>query len=40
MYEFVSGPLFWIAAAVFLVGSVWKIWSTLVLAKQDKVVYP
>ncbi len=40
MYDFVSGPLFWISIALFAGGSFYQIWSTLQRAKKDKVVYP
>ncbi|UIJ39264.1 respiratory nitrate reductase subunit gamma [Desulfobaculum bizertense] len=38
-YNFVSGPLVWVAFAVFLGGSIWRIWSLLSLtAKKDTYV--
>ncbi len=40
MYELVRGPLVWIAAIVFIGGSIWRITSLLLLARKDKVVYP
>ena len=40
MYEFARGPLVWIAFAILLVGSVYRIVSIAKLAKKDKVVWP
>lgn len=40
MYEFISGPLFWIALTIGVAGSLYRIISMLLEAKQDKVVYP
>jgi nitrate reductase gamma subunit len=40
MYTFVSGPLVWIAFAVFLGGMIYQIVTMLRFAKKDKVVYP
>ena len=40
MYEFSRGPLVWIAFAVLLIGSIYRIVSTIRLAKKDKVVLP
>jgi nitrate reductase gamma subunit len=40
MYNFVSGPLVWIAFAVFFGGLAYQIVTMLKLAKKDKVVYP
>jgi nitrate reductase gamma subunit len=40
MYDFVSGPLVWIAFIVFLGGMIYQFASMLRLAKKDKVVYP
>ena len=34
IYLLVSGPLAWAAWIIFALGSVWKIWSTLSVAKQ------
>ena len=40
MYEFVSGPLAWIAFGIFIIGMIVKIISLLSLTgKKDKVVY-
>jgi nitrate reductase gamma subunit len=39
MYNFVSGPLVWIAFAVFLGGLAYQLITMLSLAKKDKVVY-
>jgi nitrate reductase gamma subunit len=38
MYEFARGPLVWIAFAVLLVGSVYRVVSIVKLSKKDKVV--
>ena len=40
MYDFVSGPLVWIAFIVFVGGLVYQFVTMLRLAKKDKVVYP
>jgi len=40
MYEIVTGPLVWLAFAVFLGGSIYRIASMIIKAKKDKVVYP
>ena len=40
MYEFARGPLVWIAFAILLVGSVYRIVSMVKFAKKDKVVLP
>jgi len=40
MYEFARGPLVWIAFAVFVFGSAYRIAWTIRAAKKDKVVLP
>ncbi|MGD8395405.1 MAG: respiratory nitrate reductase subunit gamma [Candidatus Eiseniibacteriota bacterium] len=40
MYEFASGPLVWIAFAIFVGGSAYRIVSTVREARKDKVVLP
>ncbi len=40
MYDFVSGPLVWIAFIVFFGGLIYQLVSMLRLAKKDKVIYP
>ena len=40
LYNFVRGPLVWIAFIVFIGGSIYKIRELLLLAKKEKVVYP
>ncbi len=40
VYEFSRGPLVWIAFAVFIVGSIYRLVVTYRLAKKDKVVLP
>ena len=40
MYDFVSGPLVWIAFIVFVAGMVYQFVRLLTLAKKDKVIYP
>lgn len=40
MYNFVSGPLVWIAFVVFVGGMTYQVVTMLKLAKKDKVVYP
>lgn len=39
MYEFVSGPLVWIAFVGFFAGSLYKIVAMAILARKDRVVY-
>jgi len=40
MYEFVRGPLVWIAFAVFIGGGLLRLVMMGLLAKQEKVVFP
>ena len=40
MYELSRGPLVWIAFAILLIGSVYRIVSIARLAKKDKVFWP
>jgi nitrate reductase gamma subunit len=40
MYEFVSGPLVWVAFAAFFGGISYRIVTMARLAKRDRVVYP
>jgi nitrate reductase gamma subunit len=40
MFEFVSGPLFWISLAICVAGSIYKLIHVIKLAKKDKVVLP
>jgi nitrate reductase gamma subunit len=40
MYEFSRGPLVWIAFIILIVGSVYRIVSTIRFAQKDKVVLP
>jgi len=40
MYDFVSGPLVWIGLCGFIAGSLYKLISMGLLAKQEKIVYP
>jgi nitrate reductase gamma subunit len=40
MYEFVRGPLVWIAFFGFAVGVLYRLVSMAQLARRDKVVYP
>ena len=40
MYNFVSGPLVWIAFIVFVGGLVYQFVTMLRLAKKDKVSTP
>jgi nitrate reductase gamma subunit len=40
MYEFARGPLVWIAFIVFVVGSLYKLVSTFLLARKEKTVIP
>jgi nitrate reductase gamma subunit len=40
MSDIVMGPLVWLAFAVLLVGSAYRIVTLLIRAKRDKVIYP
>lgn len=40
MYELARGPLTWVAFALLVGGTIWNLYTRLVLAKKDKVVYP
>lgn len=40
MYNFASGPLVWIASAVFVAGMGYQLVHLLTMAKKDKVIYP
>ncbi len=40
MYDFARGPLVWIAFIVFFGGSLYRIISTIQMAKKEKVVIP
>ena len=40
MYEFVSGPLVWIAFIVFIGGSLYRIYKMLSDSNKEKVVFP
>ncbi len=40
MYEFVSGPLVWIAFIIFIGGSLYRIYYMLAGSKKEKVVFP
>ena len=40
MYEFLIGPMVWIAFILFFLGMVYRIGTMLQMAKKDKVVYP
>ena len=40
LYNFVRGPLVWIAFLVFIGGSIYRIREMVFLAKTEKVVYP
>lgn len=40
MYDFVSGPLVWIAFIVFIGGMIYQFLRMLITAKKDKVIYP
>ena len=40
MYEFVSGPLVWIAFIIFIGGSLYRIFYMLQSSKKEKVVFP
>lgn len=40
LYNFVRGPLVWVAFLVFIGGSIYRIREMVLLAKKEKVVYP
>jgi nitrate reductase gamma subunit len=40
MYDFVSGPLVWIAFVVFFAGMIYQFLAMLKSARKDKVIYP
>jgi len=40
MYDFARGPLVWIAFLIFFGGSAYRIISTIMLARKDKVILP
>lgn len=40
MYEFVSGPLVWIAFIIFIGGSLYRIYYMLSISKKERVVFP
>lgn len=40
MYEFARGPLVWIAFAVFVLGSLYRVLWAIVKARKEKVVFP
>lgn len=40
LYNFVRGPLVWIAFFVFIGGSIYKIRELILLAKKEKVIMP
>ena len=40
MYEFVSGPLVWLAFIIFIGGSLYRIYYMLKNTKKEKVVFP
>jgi len=40
VYNFVRGPLVWVAFIIFIGGSLYRVISMLSLARKDKVVYP
>lgn len=40
LYNFVRGPLVWVAFIIFIGGSIYQLRSMILLAKKEKVVYP
>ena len=40
MYDFARGPLVWIAFAILIIGTIYRLVSAYMLAKKDKVVLP
>lgn len=39
-YNFARGPLVWIAFFIFILGSVYRIYTLLALVKKDKIILP
>lgn len=40
LYNFVRGPLVWVAFIIFIGGSIYQLRSLILLARKQKVVYP
>lgn len=40
LYNFLKGPMVWIAFLVFICGSAYRVISLIVLSRKDRVVYP
>jgi nitrate reductase gamma subunit len=40
LYNFLRGPLVWVAFIIFVGGSIYRLRSLILLAKKEKVVYP
>lgn len=40
IYTLIRGPLIWLAFIVFFVGILYRIFTTLKMAKKEKVIYP
>ena len=40
LYDLVRGPLVWIAFALFILGSVYRLFTMYNMAKKEKVVFP
>jgi len=40
LYNFVRGPLVWIAFIIFIVGSIYRVYSFINLVKKDKTIMP
>lgn len=40
VYNFLKGPMVWVAFIIFICGSAYRVYSLITLAKKDRVVYP
>jgi len=40
LYSFLRGPMVWVTFIIFIVGSIYKIYTLINLAKKEKVVLP
>lgn len=40
LYNFMRGPLVWIAFIIFIVGSIYRVYSFINLVKKDKTIMP
>lgn len=40
LYSFLRGPMVWITFIIFVVGSIYRIYTLIDLAKKEKVIFP